>query len=93
MHISASDKHEVAALAAEIATQAGDTLDGFIANAVLLAADRNNRNAAREVLRLEEPVWPDFESAGLNHVAESPLVFAVVLAGIGSEIELETLAR
>lgn len=94
LQISASEKHEVAALAAEILTQAvGDTLDAFMANVMLLAANRSNRDAAREVLRLEDAVWPDFDEAGLNHVAESPLVFAVVLAGVNSEIELERLAR
>ena len=49
--------------------------------------------AAQELVRLSELVWSEFESARLHHVADSPVEFAARLAGLESEIELETLAE
>jgi hypothetical protein len=70
-----------------------DGLDRLVANALLLSADRENAQAARELMRLSGRVEPEFQGAWLDYVAESPLEFALGIAMVESEIELEALAR
>lgn len=70
-----------------------NALDYYVAHVVLLAGRHHPEESAREILRLHDALDSDYEKAGLLHVADSPMVFAVVLSGVGSGLELESLAE
>lgn len=94
LHITLHDEPAVGTAAAHAAQTADpESLYYFVANAVLLSHNRENKDAARELIRLQETVSPEFESAWIHHVADWPIEFAAALAGVESEIELETLAQ
>lgn len=93
LKITSRDQHHVSRSAAQLADNAErNALDYFMAHVVLLSDRHMPKTSAREILRLQDLVGPDFEKAGLHHVAESPMVFAVVLSEVGSEVEVEALA-
>lgn len=92
--ISSSDRARVSTCADRIVQDAPrDALDYFVAHVVRLADRHTPRESAREIVRLHDVVWDAFEKAELHHVAESPMAFAAVLSGVGSEMEVEALAR
>ncbi len=92
--ISSPDRARVSKCADRLIEDAGrDALDHFVAHVVHLADRHMPRESAREIVHLRDAVWDDFEKADLHHVAESPIAFAAVLSGVGSEMEVEALAH